>query len=124
MENITTQNTPASVPDQIDPVGVVIGLLISGGHPRPEEWLDFLNPIERRDVYDQTKPHLVRRFLVNRALRLTLGSCPGDVGRERYCLIDTGAEDVWLKLFNEEILPVMLEKQLPVQWQPVNSTLI
>lgn len=105
-----SSDKPVAPNHTFDPVKAITGLLSQNGHPNPEAWYEYLTG----DALLDTTPNAVKRFLANRAWRTILGTLPQGAPRERFCLIDEGDEQVWLKLFTEDVLPAVLLYQLPV----------
>ncbi len=94
----------------IDPVADLTKLLRDMGHPNPEAWTDGLD----QRAYDQTRGPEERRYHVNNQWRQIIGLVEHeDTTRARYCLVDKGPLDVWLVLFKQSVLPVVLRNNLP-----------
>lgn len=60
------------------------------------------------------KPSQVQRHLLNRYFNQQLASSNKPSIEERYCLIPNGDVRDWLKLFEQKVLPFLMENQLPV----------
>ena len=110
MQNI--DNTQQNALPTMDPVEEVTKALAAVGHQNPEAWKEYLH----KDALEIATPVEIKRFLVNRAWRTILGTAPSSAPAERYCLIDKGDEKVWLKLFNESVVPVVMQFNLPRPW--------
>lgn len=114
MQNTDNTNQQPAFPT-MDPVEEITKLLQQSGHQNPEAWKEYLN----KDALEVTTPVEVKRFLVNRAWRTILGTVPTTAPAERFCLIDQGDEKVWLQLFKESIIPVVVEFDLPRPWSEI-----
>lgn len=56
-----------------------------------------------------------QRDLVNRFFNTQLCTKGTDSIEERFVLIDTDTDDMWLKLFEDKVVPYLLENDLPVE---------
>jgi len=65
-------------------------------------------------VEAENKAPLAQRFLLNRYWSLQLAQSKKPSGEERYCLIHDGEVSDWLKLFQQKVLPFVIENNLPV----------
>lgn len=90
-------------------VGRITELLAAAGHPNPEAWKAHLHS----DAYI-TNDDSIQRFLINRALRLSLADCPKPTMDERYCLVDTGPMERWAQLIEQKVVPCLVEHNLPL----------
>lgn len=57
----------------------------------------------------------IQRFLLNRYWNQQLMSSNKMSIEERYCLIPDGSTDEWLKLFQDKVLPFIIENGLPIE---------
>jgi hypothetical protein len=104
-----TKTHTEQVAEPINVVQRITDLLMTHGHPRPTDWQGYLHP----DAFVTNDP-LIQRFLVNRAWRTIIGSVTEiDTMDIRYCLVDTGDIDRSIALFEEGVLPCILQYQLP-----------
>ena len=101
--------------DVTDVATFVSSTLASKGHPNPEAWKAFLSPLELTDVCDLSKDIGVRRFLMNRALRLMLSDVAGDTSNERFCLVDNGEVKDWCRLFDTMVVKCIVENKVGFQ---------
>lgn len=77
---------------------------------------------QRMAAYDQNrfimeaegKAPETQRFLLNRYWSHQLMQSPKPSFEERYCLIPDGSVGEWLKLFEQKILPFVIENNLPI----------
>lgn len=83
-------------------------LLAKAGHGRPTDWVKGVHP----DVH-VTQDEGVQRFLINRYWRVQLGALAIDTMDVRYCLVDTGEISRWLSLFEQGVVPCVVENNLP-----------
>lgn len=90
-----------------DLVNMVTDVLIKCGHTRPEDWKRGLHP----DAINNSDMH-AQRFLINRHWRVILGEIPESFDA-RFCLVDTGDLDDWLRLFETGVVPCILKHNLP-----------
>lgn len=95
--------------ESIDPVSAVTALLTEAGHPEPNKWIAGLDDRASNQMFDQNS----RRFLVNRYWRPILGMVEEDTTIARYCIMDEGSMYIWLLLFKESVIPVIVKHQLP-----------
>lgn len=104
MSNISNLND-----ETLDPIGIVDNLMQQAGHPEPEKWKKLLDmqAISVAGSADQ------KRFIVNRALRLTLSDAPKAAPFERFCIVDKGDFKTWEKLLRESVIPSIAEFNLP-----------
>jgi hypothetical protein len=74
----------------------------------------------RHVIEAQNKSSVAQRWLLNNYFRLqilSVGTKSGSLAspaEARYCLIDNGSIDDWIKLFNQNVMPFLLENKLPV----------
>lgn len=86
--------------DVQDVASFVTTTLQAKGHPNPEVWKEYLSdPVQIADACDMSKEVGVRRFLMNRALRLMLSEAT-DTTAARFCLVETGDIKDWCRLFD------------------------
>jgi len=100
-------NELSNVEESIDPIAVVDKLMAEAGHSEPKRWQKLLDP----NVHNVESGH--KRFLVNRALRLTLADAPKAAPFERFCIVDGGDNRTWEKLLKESVIPSIVEFDLP-----------
>jgi hypothetical protein len=60
------------------------------------------------------KPSQVQRHLLNRYFSQQLASSSKPSIEERYCLIPNGEIKDWLTLFEQKVLPFLMENNLPM----------
>jgi hypothetical protein len=107
--NVTETNAAGNELDPHDLVGAVSQLLAHNGHPNPTAWQGGLHP----DALNHPEPG-VRRFQINRHLRLILAQVTEENTMDiRFCLVDNGGFDDWLRLLGEMVIPCMVKYQLP-----------
>ena len=90
-------------------IDFVTNSLRSNGHPNPEAWKVGLH----EDAYT-TDNFGIQRFLVNRQLRLICGSAEANSMNVRYCLVEDGTYDDWTRLFNQMVMPFIIQHNLPL----------
>lgn len=56
---------------------------------------------------------LAQRYCLNTFWRIQLMRLPCDTQRERFCLLDEGPVENWLRIFEEAIMPVVRLHNLP-----------
>ena len=83
--------------------------MAKAGHTEPNRWKKLLHTDA---LLDSTESNL-KRFLVNRALRMALADAPEGAPFERYCLPDSGELSVWIKLVEESVVPTIVRYNLP-----------
>ena len=87
----------------------VTAILVRLGHPRPDEWLPFLDPTAA-----QSNSLEYQRFLINRAWRLILSDyLTESTMDQRYCLVDTGSYVRWLEILEKEVLTWATSRNWP-----------
>lgn len=86
----------------------ITGILRAAGHPRPTDWEAKVHP----DAHVVCDP-LIQRFLINRYWRETIGALDFDTMNVRYCLVQEGPTDDWLRLFNQGVVKCIVDNQLP-----------
>lgn len=62
----------------------------------------------------KNRPSKVQRFLLNRYWTQQLLYAKKQSIEERYCLIPNGEIKDWIKLFNEKVLPFIIDNDLPI----------
>jgi hypothetical protein len=102
---------PNALPEEaFDPANEVCKSLMFAGHKDPFRWMTGIDP-------NAVNPNIdvdLRRFLVNRHLRMVLGVCDDiDTNAERYCLVDKGSNDEWSMLIRESVAPCIAKNDLP-----------
>ena len=86
----------------------VTGAFVEAGHPHPEAWKGYLNPVAMA-----TQDLSVQRFLINRALRLIIGLVTSENTMDvRFCLVDNGEFRDWVRLFRTEVLPCLMRNRV------------
>jgi len=99
-----------SKPEPFNPVDEVNKALLFASHPDPFRWQRNMDP----NANNKELPVPMRRFLVNRQLRMVLGMAEGvNTDVARYCLVDTGSDADWVMLLNENVAPCMASHDLP-----------
>jgi hypothetical protein len=96
-----TQEAPAPKLDA-NLIDYVTNRLAESGHPNPSAWQTY-GAIEF--------PR--HRFLVNRQLRQLVGAVPANTTQIRFCLVDQGTADDWMRLFEQMVLPCMMKFSIP-----------
>jgi len=91
----------------IDLVNEITNVLQQVGHPKPANWIG--DHIVQEAINAAPK---LQRFLINRFWRIQLGLCVESTTRERYCLVDTGSHEEYLKIFKEAIAPSIVKYKL------------
>lgn len=99
-------------------VDQVTSILAEARHPNPHFWLDGLHP------HAQSSPDTkVQRFLINRQWQLIFGATPPAAVDPsfvtasmdaRFCLLENGEIEDWLKSFRNGVLPCVMKYNLPV----------
>jgi len=115
-----TQN---NVVPKIDPndrlADLITNLLAAAGHTRPTAWQLFSHP----DVFDDDINQDLQRFLINRAWRQILGNFTEfntiDI---RFCLVDQGDLQRWLELFENQVIPCVVQNDLPPPLKNADGT--
>lgn len=115
MKTDTVDDTAAGVSEE-NLTTAITNLLKAHNHPNPEAWLSLVHP-DALSNPDRS----IQRFLINRFWRNAIGDIPpSDDGTARsrsldvrYALVDTGEFKDWLRLFESEIIPCILENNLP-----------
>jgi hypothetical protein len=85
--------------------------LAESGHPNPSAWQTYGEGIHS-DAYS-TIEFPRHRFLVNRQLRQLVGAVPANTTQIRFCLVDQGTADDWMRLFEQMVLPCMMKFSIP-----------
>jgi ABC-type uncharacterized transport system permease subunit len=88
----------------IDLVSEITNILASVGHKSPSAWVS--DPIVQEAIGQHPK---LQRFLINRFWRTQLGLCLESTTRERYCLVDTGIDTVYLEIFRIAVAPSIVK---------------
>lgn len=91
---------------------VVTDLLREAGHPNPTDWQQGLHP-DAAISNDQQ----IQQFLINRQLRLVIGSYPEDTTNVRYCLLETssGTPEQWAQQIKAGVVPCMVRHAQPTE---------
>lgn len=91
-----------------DLVQEITSILIKHSHPTPTDWHSKVNP----DVYTQSDEG-IRRFLINQFWRNALGKVDlyteNNTMGERFCLVEDGSIDDWLRLFDTQVAPSIIK---------------
>lgn len=95
--------------EDIDPVALITEMLERNGHPEPHRWVGQANP----DIMNQTLDLQTRRQLINRYWRTAIGILTCDTSVARFCLLDEGPAQTWLVVFQESVVPVIVQNDLP-----------
>ena len=104
------QNASADVPAQAAPyVQRITELLTAAGHPNPSGWQNLLHP----DAFVVTDGD-IQRFLINRTLRLVIARAPENTMDARFCCVDNGDLEDWLRLVQEQVIPCTVRHNLPL----------
>jgi hypothetical protein len=104
---VGNKNHTASVTNLIVEVSAA---LQKRGHARPHDWEAYLDP-----AVHQTTDLSQQRFFINRAWRQIIGTVKDEPTMDqRYCLIDDGNIDDWLKIFNAGLVSWITQRALPV----------
>lgn len=97
-------------------IDYVTGRLAESGHPNPAAWQTFGEGVHG-DAYSTTEfPR--HRFLVNRQLRQLVGAVPANTTQIRFCLVDQGTAEDWMRLFEQMVLPCMMKFTVPQRVYP------
>lgn len=80
----------------------VTQILKNLGHPNPTAWLDGIRP----EAFDED--FRLQRGAVNRQLRGILGRLEQDTTNIRFCIVDDGSRDDWVRLFAAQVGPYMV----------------
>lgn len=89
-------------------VDYVSSTLANSGHSDPARWTQGLHP----DAFN-TNDFGTQRFLVNRQLRMLIGEVPENTTQIRFCLVESGTQEDWCRLFQQMVLPCMLKYNIP-----------
>lgn len=86
-------------------------ILEKHGHPNPHYWENMLPPDAKTHSVER-----IRRFLINQFWREQLGnvdlSGKGNTIGDRFCLIEDGATEDWLRLFNQKVVRTIIKYQI------------
>lgn len=101
---------PAELQPPVNPnlVPKVTELLAAAGHPRPADWEQYVHP-DALVVPDEG----IQRFLINRYWRETLGALDVDTLNARYCLVQEGSVDDWVRAFREGVVKCIVANNVP-----------
>lgn len=86
----------------------ITAILAEAGHPRPNDWEAKVHP-DAHVVHDAS----IQRFLINRYWRETLGALPIDTMDIRYCLVEQGSTEDWLRLFKQGVVKCIVDNNIP-----------
>lgn len=86
----------------------ITNILIKHNHPNPNGWHTKVHP----DAFNHEDVG-IRRFNINQFWRTTLSSVDltstnNTIG-ERFCLIEDGSIDDWLRLFDTQVAPSIIK---------------
>jgi hypothetical protein len=95
--------------EEIDPVAMITDMFVRNGHPDPHRWVGLASP----DILNQELPLQKRRELINRYWRTAIGILECDTSVARFCLMDEGPVQTWLVVFQESVMPVIVQHNLP-----------
>jgi hypothetical protein len=98
---------PNRVAGDIDLVQEITSLMIKAGHLNPFAWHEQM---AMANVQEQG-PKL-QRFLINRYWRVKMGLCAEDSTMPRFCLVESGDDKEYLKIFESNILPFIIRNNL------------
>jgi hypothetical protein len=101
-------------------VDYVTGRLSENGHPDPAAWAHWGEGVHP-DAYSTTDFGL-HRFFVNRQLRQLIGKVPENTTQIRFCLVEQGTPDDWMRLFEQMVLPCMMKHSIPQREYPSTVT--
>lgn len=88
----------------------ITDLLRKHAHPRPEAWTLFLSP----DAHS-TSDLYMQRYYANRAWRNILEQVKDkSTMDERYCLVNNGLINDWVRLFEAGVIPCIIQYELPL----------
>lgn len=96
-------------PGDIDLVVEISNILALQNHPNPIKWT--YDDIIQEAIGAAPK---LQRFLINRYWRVQLGLCSVSTTHERFCLIDTGSYEDYLKIFRNVIAPTIVKLRLSI----------
>lgn len=92
-------------------VSEITGVLIKHDHPNPMGWHTKVHP----DAFNH-EDIKIRRFQINQFWRTALSrvdlSSENNTMGERFCLIEDGSINDWLRLFDTEIAPSIIKYQI------------
>lgn len=87
-------------------VAKVSELLANNNHPQPDGWRGNIPD----DLSHLTEPQ--QRAIINRQLRLVIGNCESNTAAVRFCLIDDGQTNDWVRLIDDTVAPFMAKLNL------------
>jgi hypothetical protein len=96
-------------PEEIDMIATVRSILVGAGLTQEATQAFDTN---KYIVDGQHLGPLGQRFLLNRYWNLQL-LCVSQTVEERFCLIDNGSPEDWLRLFETKIVPCLIQHRLP-----------
>jgi hypothetical protein len=107
---ISTEYNEERKPDDVDLVRVVRELLIGVGQA-PK-----IHLFEQNDRIQEAtnKRPKVQRYLMNEYWSLQIMKMPVNSIDIRYCLVNNGTIDDWIRLFRDKVLPFIMEFDLPI----------
>jgi hypothetical protein len=106
-EQAVTEPAAATATTPFDPAEFLTEELRAKGHIDPTAWLQGSHP----DCIDTKVEPAIRRSLINRRLRLMIGTGVADnrVSQfARFNLVDHGDEQIWQRSIREEIVPCIM----------------
>lgn len=92
-------------------VSELVAILTKHNHPKPNFWVASLNP-DAAHHPDES----VRRFQINQFWRGALSEIDlkgeGSTISTRFCLIEDGTTDDWLRLFDQKVAPTIIQYKI------------
>lgn len=107
-KQLSAADVPAAVELEINLIDYITTRLGECGHPNPSGWQNGLHP----DAF-MPPDFSTQRFLVNRQLRQLIGMVPDNTTQIRFCLVESGSCEDWLRLFEQMVLPCMMKHSIP-----------
>lgn len=109
-------NTEESAPVvKVDFISMVTEAMREGSHPNPEGWTQGLSETVVAQI-SLTDDARYARFIINERFRIVLGEIQlcgaGNTMDERYCLIEDGSVESWIKLYKQKIIPCLVKHQI------------
>lgn len=99
------------LPQSIDLVEKIRILLTGAGLIKEANLIFMLDPLVQASIGQHA---YVQRPNLNKYFLYQLSQFGSESIEERYCLIDDGTPEEWLRLFEGKILPFLITKRLPV----------
>ncbi len=92
-------------------VSEISAILAKHNHPNPNGWESKVN----KDAFFHESENF-RRFNINQFWRKALGvidlTTNANTIGERFCLVEDGSTDDWLRLFDEQVAPTIVNYQI------------